>query len=51
MSDGQRNVVNQAANVSVETPQIGATGQEVSPLVAGLKKIMNPSAGKISFKI
>ena len=50
LSDGQRNVVNQAANVSMDTPQSGNTGQEQSPLVAGLKQIMGQS-GKMTFKI
>ena len=50
LSDGQRNVVTQAANVSMDTPQSGNTGQEQSPLVAGLKQIMGQS-GKMTFKI
>lgn len=50
LSDGQRNVVTQAANVSVDTPQNGNTGQEESPLVAGLKQIMSQSGG-MTFKI
>lgn len=50
MSDGQRNVVSQAANVSVETPQTGAVGKEESPLVAGLKNIMGGNRG-MTFKI
>lgn len=51
MSDGQRNVVTTAANVSMDAPQRGNTGQEVSPLVAGLKNIMKGQAGKMTFKI
>ena len=51
MSDGQRNVVTTAANVSMDTPQRGNTGQETSPLVAGLKNIMKGQAGKMTFKI
>ena len=51
MSDGQRNVVTTAANVSASTPQTGNTGQETSPLVAGLKNIMRGQAGKMTFKI
>lgn len=50
MSDGQRNVVSQAANVSVETPQTGATSQEQSPLVSGLKNLMGGQRG-ITFNI
>ncbi len=50
LSDGQRNVVTTAANVSVDTPQTGDTGQEQSPLVSGLKQIMGQS-GKMTFKI
>ena len=50
LSDGQRNVVTQAANVSMDTPQSGNTGQEESPLVAGLKQIMGQS-GKMTFNI
>ena len=51
MSDGQRTVVTTAANVSMDAPQRGNTGQEVSPLVAGLKNIMKGQAGKMTFKI
>ena len=51
MSDGQRNVVTTAANVSMDTPQTGNTGQEVSPLVAGLKQIIKGQSNKMSFKI
>ena len=51
MSDGQRNVVTTAANVSMDAPQRGNTGQETSPLVAGLKNIMKGQAGKMTFKI
>lgn len=51
LSDGQRNVVTTAANVSASTPRTGNTGQEQSPLIQGLKNIMGTNTGKLTFKI
>lgn len=49
MSDGQRNVVNQAANISTESPR--STGMEQSnPLGDQVRQILNGSNG-LTFKI
>jgi len=50
MSDGQRNIVNKAANVSTDSPQ--ATPQTENPLADQVRNIIrNTTSNKMTFKI
>lgn len=49
MSDGQRNIVSNAANVSAKTPS--PTPQNQNPLVDQVKNILRGNSSKLTFKI
>lgn len=49
MSDGQRGVVDKAANIQTQTPQVGQT-QDGDPVISQLKQIMG-DGGRMTFKI
>jgi hypothetical protein len=50
MSDGQRGIVDKAANVQSQTPQVGQTNQDADPVISQLKQIMG-DGGRMTFKI
>ena len=50
MSDGQRGIVDKAANVQTQTPQIGQTSNEADPVISQLKQIMG-DGGRMTFKL
>lgn len=50
MSDGQRGIVDKAANVSSESPQVGQTETTVDPVISQLKQIMG-DGGRMTFKL
>ena len=50
MSDGQRGIVDKAANVQAQTPQVGQTNQDADPVISQLKQIMG-DGGRMTFKI
>ena len=50
MSDGQRGIVDKAANVQSQTPQVGQQTQDADPVIAQLKQIMG-DGGRMTFKI
>jgi hypothetical protein len=49
MSDGQRGIVNNAANISSGAPQ--ETPQTENPLASQLKNLMSNNSNKLTFKI
>lgn len=49
MSDGQRGIVNKAANISSSTPQ--PTPQNENPLADQVKNILRGNSSKLTFKI
>ena len=51
LGDGQRTLVDTAANVSTESPQQVVQNQQGDPLTQQLKDIMLGSSGKMTFKI
>ena len=52
VGDGQKGLVNKAANVSTASPQQGTnTSQTESPLAEQVKNIMNQNSSKMTFKI
>lgn len=50
MSDGQRGIVDKAANVSSESPQVGQTETNADPVISQLKQIMG-DGGRMTFNI
>lgn len=50
MSDGQRGIVDKAANVQSQTPQVGQTNQDADPVISQLKQIMG-DGGRMTFKL
>ena len=50
MSDGQRGIVDKAANVQAQTPQVGQTNQDADPVISQLKQIMG-DGGRMTFKL
>lgn len=50
MGDGQRGIVDKAANVQAQTPQVGQTNQDADPVISQLKQIMG-DGGRMTFKI
>ena len=50
MSDGQRGIVDKAANVQSQTPQVGQTPTEADPVISQLKQIMG-DGGRMTFKL
>ena len=50
MSDGQRGVVNKAANVQAQPPKVGQQNQKADPIIDQLKTIMG-DGGRMTFKI
>lgn len=50
MSDGQRGIVDKAANVQSQTPQVGQTSTEADPVISQLKQIMG-DGGRMTFKL
>lgn len=50
MSDGQRGIVDKAANVQSQTPQVGQTNQNADPVISQLKQIMG-GGSRMTFKI
>lgn len=51
LGDGQKTLVDTAANVSTETPQQGNQNQQTNPLADQLKNIMGGQSNKLTFKI
>ena len=51
LGDGQKNIVNTAANISTQTPQQGGQNNQNNPLADQLKNIMNGQSNKLTFKI
>lgn len=51
LGDGQRTLVNTAANVSTNTPKQGVQNQQADPLAQQLKNIMSGTAGRMTFNI
>jgi len=51
LGDGQRTLVDTAANVSTETPQQGNQNQQTNPLADQLRNIMGGQSNKVTFKI
>jgi hypothetical protein len=49
MSDGQKNIVNKAANVSTRTPNQGGTNNGQDPLTEQLKEALGFGGGGIKF--
>jgi hypothetical protein len=49
MSDGQRGIVDKAANVQAQTPQVGQQ-PDADPVISQLKQIMG-DGGRMTFKI
>lgn len=50
MGDGQRGIVDKAANVQAQTPQVGQQNQNADPVISQLKQIMG-DGGRMTFKI
>ena len=50
MSDGQRGIVDKAANVQSQTPQVGQPSTNADPVISQLKQIMG-DGGRMTFKI
>ena len=50
LSDGQRGIVNKAANISTQSPQLGQQPQ-ASPLADQVKQIMRGNSSKMTFNI
>ena len=50
MGDGQRGIVDKAANVQSQTPQVGQTNQDADPVISQLKQIMG-DGGRMTFNI
>ena len=50
MSDGQRGIVDKAANVQSQTPQVGQTPTNADPVISQLKQIMG-DGGRMTFKL
>jgi len=51
LGDGQRTLVNTAANVSTETPQQVVQNQQTNPLADQLKNILGSQSNRLTFKI
>ena len=51
LGDGQRTLVDTAANVSTETPQQGNQSQQTNPLADQLKNILGSQSNRLTFKI
>jgi len=51
LGDGQRTLVDTAANVSADTPQQGNQNQQTNPLADQLKNIMGGQSNKLTFKV
>lgn len=51
LGDGQRTLVDTAANVSTDTPQQGNQNQQTNPLADQLKNILSSQSNKLTFKI
>ena len=51
LGDGQRTLVNTAANVSAESPQQGSQNQQTNPLSAQVKQLLNSRGGGLTFNI
>jgi len=51
LGDGQKTLVDTAANVSTETPQQGNQNQQTNPLADQLKNIMGGQSNRLTFKI
>lgn len=51
LGDGQRTLVDTAANVSTETPQQGNQNQQTNPLADQLKNILGSQSNRLTFKI
>ena len=51
LGDGQKTLVDTAANVSTETPQQGNQNQQTNPLADQLKNIINGQSSKLTFKV
>ena len=50
MGDGQRGIVDKAANVQAQAPQVGQQNQNADPVISQLKQIMG-DGGRMTFKI
>lgn len=50
MGDGQRGIVDKAANVQAQTPQVGQQNSNADPVISQLKQIMG-DGGRMTFKI
>ena len=50
LSDGQRGIVDKAANISTKSPVVGGQNNS-SPLADQVKQIMNSNSNKMTFKI
>tara|TARA_Y100000361_G_C11152498_1_gene342024 strand:- start:977 stop:2083 length:1107 start_codon:yes stop_codon:yes gene_type:complete len=50
LSDGQKNIVNNAANISTQSPN-QSTQNDTNPLAEQLKNIMGKNSNKMTFKI
>ena len=51
LGDGQKTIVNTAANVSTQTTPTTNQNQQSDPLAAQLKNIMSGTSGKMTFNI
>lgn len=51
LGDGQRTLVDTAANVSADTPQQGNQNQQTNPLADQLKNILGGQSNKLTFKV
>jgi ketol-acid reductoisomerase len=51
LGDGQKTIVNTAANVSTQTAPTTNQNQQSDPLAAQLKNIMSGTSGKMTFNI
>ena len=51
LGDGQKTLVDTAANVSTETPQQGNQNQQTNPLADQLKNILGSQSNRLTFKI
>ncbi len=49
LSNGQKNIVNRAANVQAQTPN--ETGQQANPLADQLRNILGGQSNKLTFKV
>ena len=50
LSDGQRGIVDKAANISTKSPVVGGQNNS-SPLADQVKQIMNSNSNKMTFNI